>query len=688
MAASHQPVNTAELHKGKNPDFFVPETNASLDQLKRQSPDPLTMDRTESLMRRLQEYKLPIDQTYSLEEVREWLNQRWEYIDLDEWGVKWSDQERFRESAAQAIMEINAFLYQAERYPGIQIPQSSEYIEKFFSDIENNIEHIWKDNLGESWSRNIEIADFSHTLFYAEMQYARNNPEELEKVRQKFLSDPSKTQSDWVALMHNDVYEKHIQRVQKEQVQNTRYAQLNQSLQSKSLFGVTPDTLKMDGQETVDDYANAVAHWVVNDSADGGEFGYLGNGGEPFYEVIQFLQRDGTGTISPEAYKAMQSMLKGESRREKHSTWVQNKIDRSKKYYSDSEKHEKYSALNKKIALSDHTYQLAMYQIAKAAQAKMGKDANHASFIEGVIDPQDALVLKNQAFVDGYEVKNRHADSADGSIEAQYAGRLTFENLLLDQVIRSAGLLMVIANVMVGFRSGNWGAVAPYIAAGGAVTYGLAQGVLNSGIDKMRYPEKMLENITKESFGNTHYPVYFGNEWEIALVQSLSWPEGKSEQKEMKDSMKGIRDEKNKKLKTIDDPTAPNGKRDLGKFPFTPDKKIRDRFTKNIEVEEFQQKNENEEEGSLARYLKGDSFLGPDGQMYTREAFLQKVKENGVGGDVRYEMMTKTVSRIGSKSSYLPYLNQLHHYYSVHYQNKKVGENLAKLESKVHGHGG
>ena len=86
---------------------------------------------------------------------------------------------------------------------------------------------------------------------------------------------------------------------------------------------------------------------------------------------------------------------------------------------------------------------------------------------------------------------------------------------------------------------------------------------------------------------------------------------------------------------------------------------------------------------AMEKYLPTERIPGPDGQMYDKEEFLQKVKEKetgGMDGNVRFEMMDKIAGRIGKKDSFLPLLDQLHGHYTQVKLKKSIPNKLKAIK--------
>lgn len=691
-------------------------------------------------------------------QLQEQISSRWKELDFESISIPPEKQSLFKTQGEKALIQIHTFILQTIHSTDFSSLQNNELRQDFFWHIQENINSIWEkemqilgteplpsfqdfsEALLETFSEtyNTQLDDIEQYLDEAEesvsLQKTKDEffakggtpeqwkefvsspeihfplPPALQKIKSEFLSQ-GRSQDEWDALVH----EFKTRKATEKKEYNEMKAMIQQRESEKkitlppgakyyeSIVGKVPLLERFDGTESTDDYIAITAESILNESHTSNTankpplYSFL-TSGEPFYEVIQFLRNE-TNTLSPEGYKTMQTILKGSKRRDQHKQWVDKKVNKLSQYQSsgsDDPRHDKKSIkqkrLQQKIGKSNHLYQLAMYRIAQKAQERItGKESE----ILG-LDPQSVEALKNTAQSDGYEVKNKHTNQADGTLSAQYAGRFTLENLVLDQVVRSAGMLMAVANLLIAIKSKNWKSSLPYIGAGVMMTGGLAQGVFNSGIDRIRYPDRMLNNIINESLNNEHYRMYFKNEWEVALLQSITWPK-KQNKHTMKQDLRNIEEEN--EIKTIDDNTVPDGKREITKMPgfLNPEGKIRDEMEQSLSISDFSlsKKSDNPESktkpsGIMSKYLGEGSFLGPDGRMYPRDQFLEKIEQNGIQNEnIRYRMFRNISERIGSSASFIPYFNQLHHYYAFHEEGKtkaqheNINNQLANLSNKV-----
>lgn len=709
----------------------------------------LLTQRRQSLLREIQKMSpIPFRQMEQ-SEIQEKLVPHWQEFDFESVSIPPESQELFKTQAERSLFDINTFAVQIAHSPDLENIENDAMGQELLLGIQKYINTLWENHMkplqiesppsfqdfGEAMIETLshkydeQLDQIDEYLDNAEesalLEKTKNEffaqggtqeqwqeflsstgintplPPVLQKIKSDFLSQ-GKTEKEW-----NDVIEEYKTRQAKNQKE---YESLQSNIKKNeaekklsipsgekyytSAIGKVPLLERFDGTESTEDYIAITAESILNESHDHSEsnptpsYHFL-TSGEPFYEVIQFLRNE-TNTMSPQAYQAMQSMLKGHNRTETHKKWVDKKVAKLSQYQSsssDDPRHDKKSIkqkrLQQKIGTSDHLYQLAMHRIAQKAQQRI---AGNETEVLGV-DAQTVESLKKTAQADGYEVKNKHTEKADGTLSAQYAGRFTLENLVLDQVIRSAGILMMIANLLIAIKSKNWRDSLPYIGAGALMTGGLAQGVFNSGFDRMRYPDRMLNNIINESLNNEHYRMYFKNEWEVALLQSITWPQ-KQNKHEMKKDLRTLK--KEKEVKTIDDNTTPDGKREITKLPgfLSPEGKIRNEMEQRLSISDFSRTTEQasstkkkEKPGTMAKYLGEGPFLGPDGKMYPREQFLQKVEQHGIKNEhVRYRMFRNISGRIGNSSSFIPYFNQIHHYYAYH----ETGKTKAQHEEINH----
>ncbi len=438
-------------------------------------------------------------------------------------------------------------------------------------------------------------------------------------------------------------------------------------------------------------YMNTEADYILQKTVKGGRFGYLVSEkekiNEPFSEVIQFVQNNGTGKLSIKAYEAYINVLK-DSRRPSQEKWLKAKVKNVNKYGKKNPKNLKKFRLKQQKFTQDETfYQLGMYKIAQRAEKIINNKTNEknteteeklniTNFIKGLNGESQAdkiKVLKNIENKNhhSYTVKNYISDHIDSSTYSEITSRITFGNVLIDQIANKALMVMVFANILIGVQSGDWNGVAPLIIGGLAGSAFITNGVANSGFEKMLYPERMLNSITKESFNNKYYPEFFGNEWEVSLAQNINWPKQKNKKSMLTDLRK--LEKKDNKKKFVTNPDGTETKLSVGSG--LKNSEIKERFEENLSISDLRT------EGSMSKYLDKENYVGPDGNIYTKEEYLDAVERNSNNhkksnknkrsDHVRFSMYKKIAGRIGSNDSYIPFFNQLHEHYKKNKKNKK-----------------
>jgi len=438
-----------------------------------------------------------------------------------------------------------------------------------------------------------------------------------------------------------------------------------------------------DGIET---YLTEQMRFILQETSPNGKFKYLYK--EPvdhFVEVIEFVKSGGTTKLSPLAYDAYMNMLK-DTKYNDNKKWLRQKIRNANRSGRNNNQDE-FFAMQKTFITSHEFYQLGMHEVAEEAKKIMNTKINlvqegemapneeekirrAAEFISELTPEESKYLVEN--FQDKkhltYTVTNQYVDKADSSLEGQIAGRITPINAVLDQVLRSGFMAMALLNLVIGIQSGDWSSSFPLVAAGVAGTAFLANGVTNSGFAKMLYPEKMLDNILKESNNNKYYKDFFENSWEVALAKNMDWSNKKGL---LKDIQKVEND--NGEITKITYDNRPTEKLSLLNGHH---RRIKKRFTESMTIHDFKENN------PMSKYLTKSHYLGPDGKMYTKENFLDQVekhsdhyakdkdgvvrkiiKEDTNSNHVRFDMYTRIAERIGEKDSFIPLFNQLHNHY-------------------------
>lgn len=569
----------------------------------------------------------------SLEEIESNLNKVSKHFDFKKFNIEENNQDKF-------ISEISLSIFKSIQYVIEQYKQSpSGFNDEKIEEMREKIELIIKSNISFKCAKNDNFA------------------EELSKEIKKSMSSYIQ-----VEIKKTPEYEQFKE--EKEKKDKKTY---HETLASSEVI-VKPEF-------EYNDYLESMSEWIVKETKMGGRFEYLVKGGmkEPFTEVIKFLQNGGIGKISPKAYETLILLSNETSQLQKKQKFIKRKIKKVHKEHNKFQNAKvkdsgKYKIIQQEIFLSEDLYQLGMQNLAKKALKMMEEKGGVKSYISSD-DPQSIIDFYNNKKKDGYMVKNKHTDDAVSSLDSQLAGRVNLENGIMDQVIRSGAMFTVIANFLVYLNTGSKASI-PYMIGGTALSYALAQGVVNDGINKIMYPDQMLNSILKESLNNEYYPNYFANPWEIALAKAINWPD-ESNKKTMKQDLKKLKKDKEKDILVT---TYSNGRQKEEKLSFFNERKIKNKFEENVSTNDFMKG------GKLEHYLPDKKILGPNGQMYEKDQFLRITKEHeqdtGMTGHMRYYMMNKIASRIGKKDSYLPYLNQLHQ----HYAQKEVTNKLQKLK--------
>ncbi len=624
------------------------------------------------------------------ENIIEELAPLWENIDFEEFPIE-GEIDAFKSHAISALEEINIFLYQAQNNADWE-NKDRAFQEKLYSDIDKNVRYIWEKNMeGMFNGENISLEYFFKEMLKAKIFKAADAMRiALESENNGYDTDEYKnfinkqySEEEWNKMREEYIKgkQKNLQQAENEKIKAKEYRGKIISSYEKTNNKPFPPTAQLN------DYVDAHANLILSEATPEGEFSYLFQEGmkDDFVEVIQFLNGS-IQKISPQAYRAMVALLKDAKRKNEREKWVNRNIKKVMTHYEKYQKKKKpdrdnsdpkYIDIQGRIMHSDELYQLGMMRLAERAKIKMMENSENGdvsqflSMNDSSENIQKFITDTNNGVgvIDGYIVKNQHTDRADSSSDTQLAGRITPEFFLLDKVIGTGGIFVAIANTVMAFATGNWGAAAPYIAGGWGANYLMYKGLFNSGLSKVMHPEKMLNNIVQESFANEHYPEYFGNAWEVALAKSIKWPAGKG--KGMKTDLKLIKKEREKRFE-----------KEEGKLSF-PQKDLRKERTEkveNISVDFFrnnnsEKNNQNSQKGLLSKYLPQAHILGPDGVLYKKDKFLDLVQANeqstGMNAHIRYEMMGRISKRVGKKDSYIPLFDQLLQHYTQERSVKK-----------------
>lgn len=373
---------------------------------------------------------------------------------------------------------------------------------------------------------------------------------------------------------------------------------------------------------------------------DGGimDYSFIQKTDPAFYEIIRFVKGE-TNALSQDAFLKMvkkandASDSKQQEKIEKEVNAI-NSMDTS----TPEKQEKKHKKMGKIIGEDGHKGRGdVLFQIALKEIAKQGIEKAKTQNIG--IDAATQNRIMTTAGQEGYKVQNNSVNTNKSLFEAERSGRASIGNLILDQLIRFWGMLTVGANAIMIFKNKGSAesieAAAPYILGAGAVTYGIADGVINQGFGKMDTPEKMAEHIMLESFKNKNYIPYFADPWEIAFLKQMHIPNA-AEKKGLQSQMQAL--EKSRKK----DPDGNKGK--------------------TICIADFK------EGGALANLMPNEGlYLGADGHQYPKEQFLtimereqKKTGRVGANNVMRHDMMEKTISRLGVKDSFVPYFDQLH----------------------------
>ncbi len=436
---------------------------------------------------------------------------------------------------------------------------------------------------------------------------------------------------------------------------------------------VNPDTKRFSAEHSkyypdkdagqVQDYVRKRAD-VILIEADGKHMKHVQNG-EPFNEVIQFVKDSNAGKkvklslAGRRLIKQIQSpsikkdFEKDTKRGVKKVQKLNNKGKSGKNKESDEKFNKKVRAHQSAVMLSESTYQLAMMQIAEDADTIIKKDSENPLY---KLTPEQESAL--EAIVPhGYMVQNSFTPKyKDGATQSLGIDKVTLENFMLYEVLGTWGVLTVLANLLVAYKSGKIEEALPYIAGGLGATYLATDMVFNHTLDKRREPEKMAKWIWKEK-DNDHYQDFFEDEDEMTLWSNISWPQ-KSGERGMKNSLKGIRKAKDK---TIDGKTEDEQENIKKSIPSIDQRKT-------LDPKEFAKG------GRLEEYLP-DFVMTSSGATLSKEVFIKnldarrgKAKKNSM----RYDMFKKTLSRLGDNDSYIPHLNSLHNQALMSKENKQT----------------
>jgi len=433
----------------------------------------------------------------TLEKIRKILKN----VDLTEFGIdnSESNKEYFEEITMSYFEELNAYISYALESDEVQIAETQEE----------------KNAILKKKTEQFEATNFPD--FFNEFQTSTES-----------------NRFSFVDILENAIMNSHEGK--QALANNAEYLAIQNVKKENSL----PASKSLLRKLQIDEYLEHQASFIMQETHSGGKFGYLtqGNIQEPFAEVIQFV-RNGGGTLKPEAYSAYINML-NDKRHVKNKKWLNANIKNTNRIlknnndpYKQQEINTKFQARQSKFVRDDRFYQLGMHRIAEKAQKIIEAQGLNITGLNKTETQQFTDSLTDKAHY-AYTVENKFSEHADSSLEGQILGRMTVPNFFMDQLLRSGLMIMVLGNVLVGLKSGNWSGVAPNIIGGVLGINFLADGVMNSGIEKMLYPEKMLDNIIKESFNNKEYKKFFENEWEVSLAQNIDWSPKQKIKKDIK----------------------------------------------------------------------------------------------------------------------------------------------------------
>jgi len=401
------------------------------------------------------------------------------------------------------------------------------------------------------------------------------------------------------------------------------------------------------------------------------------NAGEPFKEIIEFVNSGGATKLSLGGRKILRQM-KSDTVKERFEKGIKGDVRRvqrlQRKTRGNSEETEeeftkRLHVQQAGLLLDTDTYQLAMIEISDQARTLISDDQN--SIHE--LNPEEQKFLET-IVPQGYIVKNNLTNNyKDGATTTLGVDKVNLENFFLYEAVGTWGIITVIANVMVAFKNDNWEQAIPYILAGGAATYTSADMVFNHTLDKMREPEKMAQWIFQEKY-NEHYEEFFGDDDEMALWENIQWPVDKSGIRGAKKDLKGIKDTKD----------------DYQKKHLSKTQKEEVDFiekTQHLNVSETLTPEDFAEGGNLAKYLPDTIEI--NGNLVSKSVLLERLTKSRGGpgkNKMRYEMFKKTISRIGDSDSYLPHLHTLRGYAKEQKQKKCEIKDATECsrKSKIH----
>jgi hypothetical protein len=465
-----------------------------------------------------------------------------------------------------------------------------------------------------------------------------------------------------------------------------------------------------------DSYVKKKADWILEEQKDNPE-NFKKNLGriDPFAEVIAFVNdTTGKAKLSVAAIQALKNIqnehLKKkytESLKKKHKK-IANAGDREK---NEDNKKAKILAAQGKLMQEFDLYQLGMMNIAERAEAKILKEGGVDSpenlsteekkevLISRLTDMSESDPKTIRAVLDSpalghivsHSKTNEYTQGATPLIDGE---KVDLENLFIYEVVGTWGILTVIANLLVIINGGNIEESLLYLSGGLGAAWFATKAVKDGIIDKWRNPENMPKWIMKEG-DNTFYEQYFKNEYEIALLQNMRWPQEKGGQKDMKKAIKEI---PKRAIKTHNE-TIESGKivkkdseRDAEKQPKNHEKiSFLDREARRskrvIYPDDFSDGAEGKKDGPLAKYLPNVIVL-PSGKRMGKNEFLSQLEKNGGGGSrsssanqIRYVMMLKILGRIGANDDFLPHLHTLHQYAKDGKPNKTNAINVPARET-------
>ena len=420
---------------------------------------------------------------------------------------------------------------------------------------------------------------------------------------------------------------------------------------------------------------------------------------DPFYKIVQFVQSGGNIPLSLADRKVLKQ-IQSPSLEEKYAKKISGDVKRVGRLTQKTKNgkteetaifQERVHTAQANILINESTYQLAMIEIAKRADRIINNDKTRVQQanknraeelgisieqLKKTTDLQKSiyeLSPEKQKFLEkivpqGHIVKNEITDAYSGDTPtALGVDKVNLENFFLYEVVGTWGIVTALANIMVAFNNGNWEAAVPYILGGAAATYMSADMVFNHTLDKMREPEKMAQFIFQEK-DNENYEEFFGNDDEVTLWDNIQWPE-KSGEKAMKDAFSGIKKRKKKDKKNLSD-------QEQEKIEY--DEKVN-----HLSQSETLDPLEFAEGGRLESYLP-NIIVDIHGNEISKSQFLRRLDMNRGGvqkNSMRYKMFKETLSRLGDRDSYVPYLHTLHDYAQKRSESPRMQEERKTLQT-------